>query len=225
MNVLLSPCKIICVFEATMNKHIHCTLWLCNKRLGKSCIEMAATWQLWNCENITWQLQYLWPFAKSICAHLRFVFVRIYTSESVVKNNLTLHLILSTFLDPLCLCWNFWNFATLSFSSEKAIYQSQHLWYLRNCISLLLCTVYMAHGMQIMNTMIIIVFMNSSVVIDDNNDNIFRQSHFQRVILMSGSIFSGWARVDNPAEVIFPHYNHQVQAGPGWLGLVGSSRG
>jgi len=27
-----------------------------------------------------------------------------------------------------------------------------------------------------------------------------RQSHFQRVILMSGSIFSGWARVDNPAE-------------------------
>ena len=28
-----------------------------------------------------------------------------------------------------------------------------------------------------------------------------RQSHFQRVILMSGSIFSGWARVDNPAEV------------------------
>ena len=28
-----------------------------------------------------------------------------------------------------------------------------------------------------------------------------RQSHFQRVILMSGSIFSGWARVDNPAEI------------------------
>ena len=28
-----------------------------------------------------------------------------------------------------------------------------------------------------------------------------RQSHFHRVILMSGSIFSGWARVDNPAEV------------------------
>ena len=26
-----------------------------------------------------------------------------------------------------------------------------------------------------------------------------RQSHFQRVILMSGSIFSGWARVNNPA--------------------------
>ena len=28
-----------------------------------------------------------------------------------------------------------------------------------------------------------------------------RQSHFQRVILMSGSIFSGWARVDNPSEI------------------------
>ena len=27
-----------------------------------------------------------------------------------------------------------------------------------------------------------------------------RQSHFQRVILMSGSMFSSWARVDNPAE-------------------------
>ena len=27
-----------------------------------------------------------------------------------------------------------------------------------------------------------------------------RQSHFQRVILMSGSMFSSWSRVDNPAE-------------------------
>ena len=32
-----------------------------------------------------------------------------------------------------------------------------------------------------------------------------RQSHFQRVILMSGSIFSGWSRVDNPAEVTICH--------------------
>ena len=32
-----------------------------------------------------------------------------------------------------------------------------------------------------------------------------RQSHFQRVILMSGSIFSGWSRVDNPAEVSICH--------------------
>ena len=27
-----------------------------------------------------------------------------------------------------------------------------------------------------------------------------RQSHFHRVILMSGSIFSSWSRVNNPAE-------------------------
>ena len=29
-----------------------------------------------------------------------------------------------------------------------------------------------------------------------------RQSHFQRVILLSGSIFSGWARLENPAEQV-----------------------
>jgi len=28
-----------------------------------------------------------------------------------------------------------------------------------------------------------------------------RQTHFKRVILMSGSIFSPWARVENPSEV------------------------
>ena len=27
-----------------------------------------------------------------------------------------------------------------------------------------------------------------------------RQSHFHRVILMSGSIFSSWSRVNNPAD-------------------------
>ena len=41
-----------------------------------------------------------------------------------------------------------------------------------------------------------------------NDNDFFRQSHFQRVILMSGSIFSGWARVDNPAEVDFHHHIH-----------------